>query len=309
MKKIIALILVFAFCISTVCYAMPFLDVDINTEEGEAVNKLWSLGYINGYDENTFAPQNKITRAEFVKIVNRVFSYTVSGENPFTDVKESDWYYNDICIAAQAGYINGMGDGRFCPEDNITREQALVIVNNILKMELLPFEIYISDRVSDWALDSVKKAVSNGLIALEEGSRLRATEDIKRGESALILSKCVVDKPDAIEPVDLESIADDVLAEKMTHIISTLKEKSLPLCYLQAQTDVINAIITSMESYLKDRSFDYKTAQKDTFKIYASMENRDDRLALQNMISSNLYLEDLLILYDFFFPEVDLNVN
>lgn len=308
MKKILALILVFVFCFSIATSAMPFNDVDVNTYEGAAINKLYKLGYINGYNENTFAPLNKITRAEFVKIVNRVFSYELAGENPFSDVKESDWFYNEICIAAQIGYINGMGDGRFCPEDNITREQALVIINNILNMEFLPFEVYISDPVSDWAEDSVKKAVSNGLIFLEDGNRLRATEPIKRGESALILSKCAIDKPEKIEPIDLDSLADDILEEKMTNIINILTEKTLPLCYLQEQTDVVNAIIESMRAYLKDRSFDYKQAQKDTFEIYASMENRPDRLALQNMISSNLYLDDLLILYAFFFPEGELNI-
>ena len=288
---------------------MPFSDVDINTEEGQAIEKLWSLGYINGYSEDTFAPLNTITRAEFVKIVNRVFSYTAPGSNSFTDVSESDWYYNDICIAAQAGYINGMGDGRFCPEDNITREQALVIVDNILNMELLPIEVNISDPVSEWAQESVKKAVSNGLIQLEEGNVLRATEALKRGEAALILSKCVIDKPETIEPVDLDSIADDVLEEKMTNIINVLTEKTLPQCYMQKQTDVVNSIINSMKAYLADRNFDYKQAQKDTFEIYASIEDRSDRLALQNMITSNLYLDDLLILYDFFFPEDDINIK
>lgn len=309
MKKIAAIILNMFFCAGSLCYAMPFTDVDINTDEGAAINKLWESGCINGYSENTFAPLNKITRAEFVKIVNRVFSYDTEGVNSFSDVSEADWFYRDICIAVQSGYINGMGDGRFCPNDDITREQALVIVNNILQMELFPMEINISDPVSSWAEDSVKKAIVNGLIALEEGNRLRATEPIKRGEAALILSKCVIEKPDKIEPIDLDSLADDELEKRMTNIINILTEKSLPLCYLQAQTDVINSIISGMKSYLEDRSFDYKKSRSDTFKIYASMEDRSDRLALQDMISSNLYLDDLLILYDFFFPEDDMNIN
>lgn len=308
MKKFLACILISSLLLGCICFAMPFADVDVNSQEGKAINKLWTLGYINGYDEYTFAPYKTITRAEFVKIVNRVFSYDVPGENSFNDVKEDDWFFNEICIAAQAGYINGMGDGRFCPQDNITREQALTIVDNILKMEPLPIEVQIFDKVSSWAEETVKKCVAYGLMSLEDGKRLRATEYIKRGETALLLSKCVVDKPE-LEPIDLESMADDVLEEKMTNIINVLTEKTLPLCYLEAQTDVVNAIIDSMREYLNDRTFDYKKAQKDTFKIYASMENRPDRLALQDMISSNLYLDDLMILYEFFFPEDDMNIQ
>ena len=309
MKKVVALILSFVLSFGMIAYSMQFNDVDINTEEGQAIIKLYEKGYINGYDENTFAPENKITRAEFVKIVNRVFSYYTMTENVFTDVFKGEWYYNDICIARNAGYINGMGDGRFCPNDNITREQAITIVDNILKMEMLPIEVYISDEVSDWARISVEKAVLNGLIELEEGDKLRATEPIKRGETALMLSKCIIEKPEKIEPIDLETIADDVLVERMNRIIKNLEEKTLPLCYLQEQKDVVNSLIDSMQSYLKDRNFDYKKAKEDTFEIYKSMKNRPDRLELQNMITGNILIDDLLILYGFFFPEDDLNVN
>ncbi len=303
MKKLLSVFIALILVLSQGAFAMPFTDVTRETEEYAAIEKLWSYGYVNGYNETSFAPQNNLTRAEFVKIVNNIFSYTQSAENPFNDVKPEEWFYSDILKAVQAGYISGMGDGRFCPNDLVTREQVCHIINNILNMEMIPVEVVISDEVSDWALDSVKKVVAMGMAALETGGRFRATQPITRGEAAVILAKCVVDKPTEIEPINLDDIADDVLIERMTKIINSLNEKVLPLCYLEAQSGVVKAIAQSMGEYLKDRSFDYKKAKADTFEIYASMKNRDDRLALQEMITMNMSLDDLLILYDFFFPD------
>ena len=174
MKKFISFLLVLIMTASCVC-AMPFSDVDPETDMGKAVEKLWQMGYVNGYDGKNFAPSNNLTRAEFVKIVNNVFFYNVAGENVFTDVKKDDWFYNDVLVASQAGYIKGMGDGRFCPEENVTREQICVILDNILGLAELPFAEDITDEVSEWAEASVKKAIAFGYAKLEEGAKFRAT--------------------------------------------------------------------------------------------------------------------------------------
>lgn len=310
MKKIVSLILLICL-VSSFGFAMPFGDVDKNSETGIAVEKLWKMGYINGYDGKTFAPNNNLTRAEFVKIVNKVFFYDAVGENPFVDVKETDWFYGEVLAAYNAGYISGMGDGRFCPEENVTREQICVILDNILGLVQLPTSESISDEVSEWAKESVLKAVSFGYVALEEGGKFRGTQAATRAEAAVILAKCVIEEPDLsdIEPIDLDTIADDVLKERMTGIITTLNNDVLPLCYLDEQREVIKSLAKSMEEYLKDRSFDYKKAKDETFEIYASMENRDDRLALQAMITEHITLNDLMIIFDFFFPDGELDLK
>lgn len=302
MKKTAFITLILIVLLSVNSFAMPFLDVEKGTKEAYAIEKLWKAGYVNGYNETTFAPDNHLTRAEFVKIVNNVFSYTQPAENPFNDIFEGDWYYGEVLKAVQADYIKGMGDGRFCPNDKVTREQVCVIINNILKMEPVPISVTINDEVSDWAVESVRIVISNGLAELEEGDVFRATVPITRGEVSVILAKCVVDKSDIVAGFDLDSLADDVLIEKMNRIINDLNDKVIPLCYLEPQKKVVEAIADSMGEYLKDRTFDYKKAKDDTFEIYKTMKVREDRIALQNMIIEKLSLDDLTILYEFFFP-------
>ncbi|EPZ62478.1 hypothetical protein H477_5353 [[Clostridium] sordellii ATCC 9714] len=84
-----------------------FNDIDGHWAKN-AIIDFATKGYINGYGDGTFKPDNSITRAEFVKILNKAFGYTNVGKENFSDVNPSDWYYNDICIGVNAGYIMDM---------------------------------------------------------------------------------------------------------------------------------------------------------------------------------------------------------
>ena len=59
-------------------------------------------GYITGYDDNTIRPDQPITRAETVTIINRMLNlaYSAEKDNPFTDVDMSHWAYKEILAAA-----------------------------------------------------------------------------------------------------------------------------------------------------------------------------------------------------------------
>lgn len=98
----------------------------------DAVTALASLGIIKGYPDGTFGPDRPITRAEFVTIAAR-FATAVEGATcSFTDVAKEHWAYKNICTAVTYGWIEGRGNNRFAPEDNITRAEAATIVNRML---------------------------------------------------------------------------------------------------------------------------------------------------------------------------------
>ena len=58
----------------------------------DSIKKFIEKGYITGYEDKTFRPENHITRAEFVKIVNKVFNFTDKGKDNFKDVEPGIWY-------------------------------------------------------------------------------------------------------------------------------------------------------------------------------------------------------------------------
>lgn len=110
-----------------------FSDVTDKTQYSEAILTLAKLGVINGYDENStklFKPEGLITRAEFAAIITRAMGIAdvVSGVSPFTDVSSDHWAVKNIIAATDRGITNGMGDGTFHPDENVTYEQAIKMV-------------------------------------------------------------------------------------------------------------------------------------------------------------------------------------
>ncbi len=185
----------------TVAHKMTFTDVNETTEEGKSIYKLVDVGVINGNGDGTFTPQNGITRAEFCKMINLVYNYTEKDQVLFTDVKASDWYYEQVLIAKKAGYIKGYEDGTFRGDNNITRQEFCTIITRINNLTVKGTAPTIADEVESWALEYVNAVLTNGvtytadnssknLMSLEAGNTFRATVPIKRGEVAVVLAPC-----------------------------------------------------------------------------------------------------------------------
>ena len=159
----------------------------------ETIKEFKYKKFIDGYEDNTFKPNNSMTRAEFVKVVNKVFGYTQKGEEQFTDVNKDDWFYDDICIGIKAGYIKGKSANIFAPNDNITREEVAMILTNIMNNKdenldkLNTFKD--GDKTSLWAQSSVEGAIEAGYLNGYEDQTIKANADITRAEAVSMLSR------------------------------------------------------------------------------------------------------------------------
>ena len=104
----------------------PFADVDESDYYHDAV--LWAAdsGVTSGTGDGAFGPHDPVTRAQMVTFLWRAHgSPEATGVNPFTDVSESDYYYDAVLWAAANGVTSGTGDGAFSPETPVTRAQAV----------------------------------------------------------------------------------------------------------------------------------------------------------------------------------------
>lgn len=111
--------------------AKKFPDVADDAWYAKAVNTLSAINIINGFPGGNFCPDKFITRAEFVVIAVR-FSKVSLGNIIFSDVPQTHWAYNYINTAANFGWISGLGNGKFEPVREITRAEAVTLVNNML---------------------------------------------------------------------------------------------------------------------------------------------------------------------------------
>lgn len=115
---------------STAASGQRFSDVPPTKHFAEAVNKLAEREIIGGYPDGTFKPSNSITRGQAAAIIAKMIKLDTSKvKNPkFTDVRTSNGYYKAIAALAEKSIISGYGDGRFGPNDPITRGQMASIL-------------------------------------------------------------------------------------------------------------------------------------------------------------------------------------
>ena len=127
--------------------AAHFTDVPADAWYARAVEALASLGMVEGVGGGKFAPERTITRAEFTVMAMRFARLPEGGENPFSDVTSSDWFYDQVVGAVQYGWITGYTDGTFRPEATITRAEVTAITNRLL--DRAADEDYVDDHAGE----------------------------------------------------------------------------------------------------------------------------------------------------------------
>ncbi len=186
LSGILALALAFALLPGTVLpakaahWAMPYAE------------KLMEWGVMRG-DNGNLALDRPIMRSEFVAMMNRAYGYKTLGEMPFPDVRTSDWYYEDINIAYNMGYFKG-ASGYALPKDNLTREQAAVLLTrNMMLQENVGEGLQFKDSrsLSEWSRGLVGAAADMGIIGGYSDGSFKPKRNITRGEVASMLVKAV----------------------------------------------------------------------------------------------------------------------
>jgi len=135
-KKVMSLIIASLMVLQVAAFAAP-APADVNGTNYENAAKLLSALEIMVGDGNSFNGDKNITRAEFTKIMvvaaghaNIINGYKAKGV--FSDVAVSEWYAPYVEFGKDMGAINGMGDGTFAPNENVTGEQAVKMMVSVI---------------------------------------------------------------------------------------------------------------------------------------------------------------------------------
>ena len=169
-----------------------FTDVGKDYWAYSQIESFVEKGYIDGYGDGTFRPQDPIKRNEFVKIFNRVFGLTEKSGIVFDDTKDN-WAKDEIDIAVTNGVAQGVGDNKFEPEQYITREAAAKMLANYMNIEdknhdkINKFSDY--NQISDWARDAFEGNLEKGYIQGTDEGKLAPKSNITRAEVVTILSR------------------------------------------------------------------------------------------------------------------------
>lgn len=174
-----------------------FSDVEANAWYAEYINYVAENGLMNGYENGTFGPNDKTTRAQIVTVLFRMEGEpAVSASSKFSDVSAGGQYYSSaVTWAARNNIVNGYEDGRFGPNDNVTREQIAAILFRYAEYKgydtsLAGNVASFNDaaKVSSWATNAISWAIGEGLMNGDNGA-LRPQGNATRAEIAALLMR------------------------------------------------------------------------------------------------------------------------
>ena len=160
-----------------------FYDIT-SKKHKNSVKALSSLGILSGYPDGTFRPNNNITRAEFTVIATRLGnSKIISEASKFNDVPNEFWAKDFINTAYKNKYLKGYGNGLFMPNNNVTYQEALTILVNILGYPNETTSREISEKFYSltWPNNYIDAAVNLGLlknISVEDFSKPATRQDV-----------------------------------------------------------------------------------------------------------------------------------
>ncbi|MBE6928070.1 MAG: hypothetical protein E7467_06235 [Ruminococcaceae bacterium] len=161
------------------CECSVLFDVDKAAWYHEYVHEVLNKGLMSGVSEYRFDPEGSMTRAMVVTVLYR-YNYEPQAKAPtFSDIEPYQWYTNAVSWAAENGIVGGVGNNRFDPSGNVTREQlAAILYRYTASMgndcsaaaDLSAFSDAV--KVSPWAREAMQWAVAEGLINGSDGKLL-----------------------------------------------------------------------------------------------------------------------------------------
>ena len=176
---------------------LPFVDVASDAWYAQAAAYVYRQGLMSGTAQDRFSPDLTTNRAMLVTILYRLAgSPAVDGGSAFTDVSGGDWFASGVAWASANGIVTGYGDGRFGPNDPITREQMAAILYRYAgfagqsttgQADLSGYTD--AGRVSPYAAEPMGWAVDRGLITGVSAGTLAPGGSATRAQVATILMR------------------------------------------------------------------------------------------------------------------------
>lgn len=200
LSALLALCIVFSLVPTALAEkADDFTDVSRSDWYYQFVDYVTSKGYFNGVADKTFAPADNMTRAMFVTVLFRFHGAKGdSSQSAFVDVAPGEWYTAAINWAAANRIVDGVGNGKFAPNDPITRAQMCTMIERYLALYKKAWKVTLPETgsvsvmvdenaIPAYALAAVKQCQRHGLVNGFEDGTFRPNELSTRAQVAAVI--------------------------------------------------------------------------------------------------------------------------
>lgn len=200
LSALLALCIVFSLVPTALAEkADDFTDVSRSDWYYQFVDYVTSKGYFNGVADKTFAPAENMTRAMFVTVLFRFHGAKGdSSQSAFVDVAPGEWYTAAINWAAANKIVDGVGNGKFAPNDPITRAQMCAMIERYLDLYRKAWKVTLPESgslsvmvdesaIPAYALAAVKQCQRHGLVNGFEDGTFRPNDLSTRAQVAAVI--------------------------------------------------------------------------------------------------------------------------
>jgi len=163
----------------------------------QAIQRAIDEGWVKGYEDATFRPDQATTRAEFITLLHRAIgssgSSAESGSNAFKDGKDiPKWAMSAMTYAIEAGWVIGDKNGNLHPNGVITRAEMAVILARVLKLELESLSNGVAwfkdgESIPVWAVNAVYAMAEQGLLSGRGSGKFDPQGHLSRAEAVTVL--------------------------------------------------------------------------------------------------------------------------
>ena len=173
--------------------AITFKDVAANHWSVKEISRAVELGIVNGYADGSFRPDGRVTRAEFAVMIGRALGLKgAEGRLSFADQERIPaWARSYVANAAEAGIINGYGDGSFRPNQQINRAEITAMIVRAIGLQTSKLNAELSfadaDEIPAWARTPIAAAYEAGLIQGRGNHRFVPLGDASRAEAVVLI--------------------------------------------------------------------------------------------------------------------------
>ncbi len=136
-------------------------------------------------------PNSPVSRAEIVALLNRSFGFSEAGTaSLFADISKKDWFYQDVQIASQQGYIKGYPDQTFGPGKSVTRAELAAMIARLLQIDEPTTPRFVdNDAIPDWAKGAIGNAQHTGIMNGYADGSFQSNQTATRAETVVILDR------------------------------------------------------------------------------------------------------------------------
>lgn len=173
----------------------PIVFEDVLDEQKEVVDFVTSYQIIKGTDQNTFKPNDPISRAMVVQTLMRIAKdKNISTAVKFNDVPVDQWYTDSVYWATTHGYVLGDDKGNFHPNTLLTRQEFALIISRFLKVngitldKIKNFEVSDEAAIPAWSKEAVIEMAEKGIVEPSNSLAYNPTSNVTRFELARALN-------------------------------------------------------------------------------------------------------------------------